>query len=257
MMDLMIFARDLARDAGQVLRSGYGRAERIRKKESEVDLLTEYDLKAEELIVSRIREAYPDHAILSEEGKEQEQGDRMWVIDPLDGTTNFAHGVPIFSVSIAFLEQGVPSLGVVYAPVMEEFFTAIKGRGAWLNDEPLAVSTTDDLNDSLLVTGFPYDIRSRPDNNLDNYATFSLRSRAVRRLGSAAIDLCYVGAGRFDAYWEVQTFPWDCAAGALVVQEAGGQVSRLDGQPVEYSQRTSIVASNGPLHAQMLALLSK
>lgn len=252
----MIFARDLARDAGQLLRAGYGKAERIRKKESQVDLVTEFDIKAESLILERIRQEYPGDTILSEEsGKSGDQPD-MWVVDPLDGTTNFAHGIPIFSVSIAYLKGGKPALGVVYGPALDEFFSAIAGRGAWLNDEPLAVSTTDNLSDSLLVTGFPYDIRSRKDNNLDHYATFALRSRAVRRLGSAALDLCYVAAGRFDAYWELETQPWDCAAGALLVQEAGGRLTQVNGSAVDYQRSTSLLASNGRLHEIMLRFLN-
>jgi myo-inositol-1(or 4)-monophosphatase len=256
-MDRMIFARDLAREVGQLLRSGFGKAEHIRTKGSHVDLVTEFDLQAEELILDRIRQEYPDATILSEEsGKSGDQSD-LWIIDPLDGTTNFAHSVPIFSVSIAYLSQGSPELGVVYAPMLEEFFTAIAGHGAWLNDEPLSVSKTQKLDESLLVTGFPYDIRSRPDNNLDHYATFALRSRAVRRLGSAAIDLCYVAAGRFDAYWELETHPWDCAAGGLLVKEAGGKMTRVDGQDVDFTQSTSLVASNGRLHPQILSLLAE
>lgn len=255
-MELMIFARDLARDAGQLLRSGYGRAERIQTKGSHVDLVTEYDLKAEKLIIDRIRNEFPEHAILSEESGQQGEHNEMWVIDPLDGTTNFAHGLPIFSVSIAFLRDGTPELGVVYAPALEEFFTAIAGRGAWLNDEPLTVSDTETLDEALLVTGFPYDIRNRQDNNLEHFATFALRTRAVRRLGSAAIDLCYVAAGRFDGYWELETYPWDIAAGGLLVQEAGGLVSKLQGEAVDYTKPTPMVASNRLLHEKITGLLN-
>ena len=254
-MELMIFARDLARDVGQVLRSGYGKAERIQTKKSHVDLVTEYDLRAEELILERITREYPDHAIMSEESGKQGDQAEMWVIDPLDGTTNFAHGLPIFSVSIAFLREGVPELGVVYAPALEEFFTAIAGRGAWLNDEPLSVSDTDSLEQSLMVTGFPYDIHDREDTNIEHFAAFAMRTRAVRRLGSAAIDLCYVAAGRFEGYWELETYPWDCAAGGLLVQEAGGLVTKIDGAPMDYTVPTPMMASNGLVHEAMLELL--
>lgn len=255
-MELMIFARDLARDVGQILRSGYGKAERIQTKGSHVDLVTEYDLRAEELILERIQREYPNHAILSEESGQTGEQDEMWVVDPLDGTTNFAHGLPIFSVSIAFLRKGTPELGVVYAPVLEEFFTAIAGRGAWLNDEPLTVSDTNSLDRSLMATGFPYDIHSREDTNIGHFADFALRTRAVRRLGSAAIDLCYVAAGRFEGYWELETYPWDVAAGGLLVKEAGGKVTRLDGAAIDYTQPTPMAASNGQIHQQMLELLN-
>lgn len=249
------FARNLAFEVGELLQDGQGKASEVRTKASTTDLLTEYDLKAEELILARIREAYPEEGILSEEAGAEGPQESVWIVDPLDGTTNFAHGLPIFSVSIAHVQEDRPTVAVVHAPLLGETFTATAGAGSALNDKPLRVSTTSELQQSLLVTGFPYNVQTRPDNNLDNYAKFSLRTRAVRRLGSAAVDLCYVGAGRFDGYWEVETSPWDFAAGMLVIQEAGGKVTRVDGSPPPFTERSSILATNGLLHRPMQELL--
>ncbi|HKZ55933.1 MAG TPA: inositol monophosphatase family protein [Anaerolineales bacterium] len=252
----LTLALDLARQAGQLLRQGFGQPIRATRK-GEIDLVTEYDLQAEQWITDGIRSHFPDDRISAEESGDRGSGALQWLVDPLDGTTNFAHGVPIFAVSIACTLDLDPLLGVIYDPLRDELFQSTAGEGAWLNGRRLHVSTTRSLDESLLVTGFPYDIRSNPDNNLRHHRAFSLRSRGVRRLGSASIDLAYVAAGRFDAYWEVRSQPWDWAAGVLLVREAGGRVTRLDGGPDIFHPPTSILASNGHLHAAMLEVIDE
>lgn len=254
--DRLEFAVNVARQAGQLLLDAVGTVERLRTKDTEVDLVTEHDERAEKLILDRIEEEFPGEAILSEESGAHGSGSSLWVVDPLDGTTNFAHGIPIFSVSIAYLEGGRPSVGVVFAPALGELFAAARGRGAHLNGQPLRVSATSELGQALLVTGFPYDLRTRPDNNLDNYARLALTSRAVRRLGSAALDLCYVAAGRFDGYWELVVQPWDIAAGVLMVEEAGGIVSTVTAQPMSYEGPSSILAANAGLRPALMSKLN-
>lgn len=181
----------------------------------------------------------------------------MWYIDPLDGTVNFAHGVPIFTVSIAYEQDGALSLGAVYDPMMDECFCAERGHGAFLNGEAIHPSDVQDLNHSLLVTGFPYDIRTNPDNNLDLFNRFSLRSHGVRRLGSAALDLCYVACGRFDGFWEKRLSAWDIAAGALIAREAGARVTDLSGGGDFLSPPYSILAAAEGIHPQMLAVIGE
>jgi myo-inositol-1(or 4)-monophosphatase len=247
----LAFATQLARQAGELLRSAYGEAIEAKHK-GEVDLVTEYDLRAERLLTQALREAYPGDAILAEEGGRSGSGDLTWVVDPLDGTTNFAHGLPIFCVSIACLQDHNPLLGVVYDPLRDELFAAGASGGATLNDHSLRVSKTTRLDQSLLVTGFPYDIRTNPENNLNHYAHFAVRSLGVRRLGSAALDLAYVACGRFDGFWEFRLSAWDFAAGLLLVREAGGTVTRADGGADVFAEPTSILATNGRIHAGML-----
>ncbi len=248
------FVESLARQAGAVLRDGYGRAGAIDFKGA-VDLVTEFDHQSEALIVAGLRRAFPEHAIRAEEGSgHQAEGDYEWLVDPLDGTTNFAHAVPIFAVSIALAERGRLILGVVYDPMRDELFAAEAGRGARLNGRPLHVSSTSDLGRGLLATGFPYDVRTNPHDNFAEFERFYRRSQAVRRLGAAALDCCYVAAGRFDGYWEFHLKPWDVAAGALIVREAGGRVTDADGGD-DFLGRASIIASNGHLHPAMLRVL--
>lgn len=245
----------LARRAGEMLRAGFGKRHHIDYK-GLIDLVTEVDHQVEAYLLGEIRQRFPDHRILAEESGVQ-AGDNccLWYVDPLDGTVNYAHGVPIFTVSIAFETHGERRLGVVYDPMRDEMFSAEKGRGAWLNGEPIRVSTTPDLDHSLLVTGFPYDIRQNPDNNLDHFARFSLLTQGVRRLGSAALDLCYVAAGRFDGFWEMRLSPWDVAAGALIAEEAGAIVTNMHGGPDYLSKPQSILAANPFIHPLMLAVL--
>ncbi len=249
------FAIEQARRAGALLREGQGRVLEVNHKGA-IDLITEYDLRSEQLLVEAIQEAYPGDAILAEEEGELGEGEARWLIDPLDGTTNYAHGLPIFTVSIAWAVDLRPLVGVVYDPMRDELFHALQGGGAWLNGRRLQVSQERVLESSLLVTGFPYDRRTNPENNLDHFAAFALRTRGVRRLGAASLDLANVAAGRFDGYWEVRLWPWDWAAGMLLVEEAGGRISRTDGSPDVFAQPTSMLASNGLIHEAMVRVLS-
>jgi myo-inositol-1(or 4)-monophosphatase len=251
----MTFAIEQARRAGALLREGQGHVLEVNHKGT-IDLITEYDLRSEQLLVEAIHEAYPGDAILAEEEGQMGEGEARWLIDPLDGTTNFAHGLPIFTVSIAWAMDLRPELGVVYDPMRDELFHARRGGGAWLNDQRIRVSKQSELENSLLVTGFPYDRRTNPENNLDHFTAFMLRTRGVRRLGAASLDLANVAAGRFDGYWEVRLWPWDWAAGMLLVEEAGGRISRTDGGPEVFAQPTSILASNGLIHEAMVEVLS-
>jgi myo-inositol-1(or 4)-monophosphatase len=246
-------ALDLARRAGGILRDGLGRATVEHK--GPLELVTEFDRASERFIVERLTAALPDDGLLAEEGSRRPGTHWLWHIDPLDGTTNYAHGLPHFAVSIAGERDGVLEFGVVYDPMRDEMFRAVRGRGAFLDDRPLQVSTVAALEESLLVTGFPYDLRQNPDNNLALFAHLAQRSLAVRRFGAAALDLAYVAAGRFDAYWELRLAPWDLAAGVVLVREAGGAVSRADGAADPLAPPPSIAASNGLLHAQLIEAL--
>ncbi|MGE5619088.1 MAG: inositol monophosphatase family protein [Sphingomonadaceae bacterium] len=239
-----------AQTAGSILRDRWRLARQIQYK-GEINLVTDADRQAEEAIVSLLRSRFPDHQILAEEGSTGgDSHSHRWIIDPLDGTTNYAHGYPHFAVSIALERDGSIVLGVVYDPILNELFLAKAGEGAWLNGEPLRVSTVDRLVRSLLCTGFPYD-RSLFTENLRRWNYFVRRAQGVRRDGSAALDICYVAAGRFDAFWENHLFPWDAAAAILLVREAGGTVTDYSGgEPDIY--RGEIVASNGLVHAAML-----
>ncbi len=248
-------AIDLARQAGELLRAGLGSVDVVGHKGA-IDLVTEFDLRSERLLVNGLRGSFPEDPILAEEGGGA-AGTNRWFVDPLDGTTNFARGLPHFSVSIAYAEEGAVRLGVVYDPMRDELFEAQEGAGARLNGRTLRVSSTADLADGLLATGFPYDIRTQPETNLDHFARFALRSLGVRRLGSAALDLAYVACGRFDGYWELRLSPWDWAAGLLLVREAGGRVTRIDGGSDVFRPPTSIVASNGRIHGAMLEELGR
>jgi myo-inositol-1(or 4)-monophosphatase len=253
----------LARLAGEILRAsfnqrpGYGHHLNVDYK-SLIDPVTDVDRRSEALLLDEIRSRYPDHRIITEEsGNLAGQDCCIWYIDPLDGTVNFTHGVPIFSVSIAFAQDDRLELGVVYDPILDECFSAERGRGAWLNGKPIHVSGARDLDHSLLVTGFPYDIRTNPVKNLDNYARFTLRSQGVRRLGSAALDLCYIAAGRLDGYWETVLFAYDMAAGALIAEEAGAVVTDLYGGADYLASPQSVLAANAVIHGQMLAVLQE
>lgn len=244
-----------AKMAGQLLRQNLGKANRIEFK-GEVDLVTEMDRQAEVLIMDTLKGAFPHHGILTEERDEMRStSNYRWIIDPLDGTTNYTHGFPIFSVSIALERDGDVVLGVVYNPMLDELFTAEKGRGAFLNEKRIWVSKVSQLNMSLLATGFPYDVRTSPDNNLNHFANFAVRAQAIRRVGSAALDLCWVACGRFDGFWELKLKPWDVSAGGLVVKEAGGVVTDFKGNPFSiYSEET--LATNGLIHKEMLDVLA-
>jgi myo-inositol-1(or 4)-monophosphatase len=245
----------LARNAGEILRNGFGRRHQISHK-GLIDVVTEIDQQSEAYLLGEIRRRFPSHRILAEESGAWSGHDCcLWHVDPLDGTVNYAHGVPFFSISIGYQEGTRVQLGAVYDPLRDELFSAERGQGAWLNGEPIEPSLTTDLNHSLLVTGFPYDIRSNPEKNLNNYARFSMRSQGVRRLGSAALDLCYVASGRLDGYWEMSLGSWDMAAGALIAEQAGARVTKADGAPDILTPPFSILAANQNVHPLMLKIL--
>ncbi len=241
---------------GQVLMQKFGRVLSVGRKGA-VDLVTDADREAEEAIVSVLRGTFPRHDILAEEADYgRSDSNYRWIIDPLDGTTNYVHGFPWFAVSIALEVEGEVCLGVIYNPFHREMFVAEKGRGAFLSDIQLFVSTTGLLSDSLLATGFPYDRKESPVNNYDHFVNFQMAAQACRRAGAASLDLAYMAAGRFDGYWEMKLKPWDVAAGKLLVEEAGGRVSDFDGQPFDiYGQEC--LASNGLIHEPMLDVLKQ
>lgn len=257
MAELLEVAVAAARAGGQVLQDLLPAQRAIAFKRTGIDLVTDADRRAEEAVVQCIRSRCPDDAILSEErGAEAGRSPYRWIIDPLDGTTNYAHRFPIYCVSVAVEAGGQVLAGAVYDPTRDELFAASRGAGATLNGRPIHVSEEADLGSALLATGFPYDIRTRRRNNLQQFADLSRRARAVRRPGSAALDLCYVAAGRLDGYWELTIGPWDVAAGALLVEEAGGRLSRLDGSPYDIFAG-EVVATNGPIHPALVAALQE
>lgn len=247
--------QNLALQAGEILRAGRGQRLQIDHK-GEIDLVTEIDRRSEAFLIGEIRRRFPQDGIVAEEsGGHSGRACCCWYIDPLDGTVNYAHGVPAYCVSIAYAE-GEVRLGAVYDPLHDELFSAQAGQGAFLNGRPLQVADAQTLDQSLLVTGFPYDIRTNPRNNLAQYGYFALHSLGVRRLGSAALDLCYVAAGRFDGYWELHLQPWDLAAGALIASQAGARVTTVTGEAGYLDPPCSVLAANPRVHAEMLAALN-
>lgn len=251
----------MARKAGEILLEGFSTRPGLERKvkikyKGEIDLVTEMDTRAEALLISEIRQRYPSHAINTEESGELAGDARCtWYIDPIDGTVNYAHGVPLFAVSLAYAEENQVQLGVVFNPVAGEMFSAERGRGSWLNGQPLRVSSAATLIESLLVTGFPYNIRTNPRNNLELYSKFSLLSQGVRRLGTAAVDLCYVAAGRVDGFWEMEIKAFDVAAGGLIAEEAGAVVTTVYGNPDILTPPNSILAANPAIHEQVLRVI--
>ena len=244
------------REAGRYLKANLGGAVEASYKGA-VDLVTPFDLGAQEILVGRLSAAFPSHGFLAEEGLSR-AGDSgcRWIIDPLDGTTNFAHGFPVFSVSAALERDGRLALGFVHDPVRDEMFRAEAGRGAFLDGSPIRVSRVPDLGKALLATGFPYDVRTSAVNNLCHWERFIVRAQAIRRCGSAALDLSYVACGRFDGFWELKLKPWDVAAGALMVAEAGGRVTDFEGGPFALDA-PGLVATNGLIHPAMLEVLAR
>ncbi|RPI83386.1 MAG: inositol monophosphatase [Chloroflexi bacterium] len=247
----------LACKAGEILRRGYGKDHRISYK-SAIDLVTEVDRESEDYLLKEILQRYPHHQVMAEEsGLKEGESSCRWYIDPLDGTVNYAHGIPIFAVAIAFSERNELRLGVVYDPMRDECFSAEKGKGARLNGESIHVSDAAALSNALLVTGFPYDIQTNQQNNLNHYIKFSMVSQGVRRLGSAALDLCYVACGRFDGYWEIRLNAWDIAAGGLIAAEAGATVTNIQGEGKYLRTPFSILAANPAIHEQMMGVLGE
>lgn len=255
---LLNFAIQTARDAGRVLAERFRRKIEISNK-SEIDLVTESDLASERLIIDRIKTHHPRHAILAEESGASEpvdrekQSDWRWIVDPLDGTTNYAHGYPCFCVSIGLECKGRLELGVVYDPIRDEMFTAERGQGAALNGRRIRVSPTPTLASALLCTGFPYDVRERSEF-ARHFSNFIMAAQGVRRDGAAALDLAYVAAGRFDGFWEEGLKPWDVAAGALIIEEAGGRISDYTDGPLNIFT-PPVLASNGLIHEEMMRVL--
>lgn len=247
-----------ARLAGELLNEGFGTIFKISNKEGKNNLVTEYDIKAEELIIGEIKKAYPDHTFLAEESGKSDglESDYRWIIDPLDGTVNFSHNLPIFSVSIALEFKGDIICGCVYHPVLDEMFSAELGKGAFLNGEKISVSENDDFSRAYLVTGFPYNVNENPANCINHFEKMLKMGLPIRRLGSAALDLCYVACGRFDGFWEVVLHPWDVAAGKIIVEEAGGRMSHYDGSPYQVST-SSMIATNNKIHNALVQIISE
>ncbi len=255
-MSYLESASEIAREAGALVADYYERRVPYELK-SEFDLVTEADRASEALIIHRLREVYPDHRIVAEEtGGHESSSEYCWYVDPLDGTTNFAHSFPMFAVSIGLLRAGEPILGVVYDPVRRELFYAERGSGAFLNNERIRVSGVASLNGALACTGFPSRKRSH-DINIHFYYQVAMASHGVRRTGSAALDLAYVAAGRLDLFWEFGLKPWDMAAGVVLVEEAGGRVSDMRGAPHDIIESSHVLADNGALHAETLAFMDQ
>ncbi|MGA6924306.1 MAG: inositol monophosphatase family protein [Desulfosarcina sp.] len=240
-------------EGGKVLRKHFGNLRSIRKKGA-IDLVTDADVQSEAVIIDTIARTFPGHGILAEESGARAGTGGRWIIDPLDGTTNFAHNLPLFCVSIAFAVEEDILAGFVLAPLLEELFVGVKNQGAQLNGTPISVSTTPTLADSLLVTGFPYDHRAGFDDMINRFARGLTATQGVRRLGSAALDLCYVANGRFDGFWEQHLKPWDTAAGTIVAAEAGARTTVFSGAPYAIDQ-DEIVSTNGIIHHELLNLL--
>jgi myo-inositol-1(or 4)-monophosphatase len=248
----------ISKEAGELIRSSFGGTHSVEFKTNELNLVTETDKASEKLITDFIRKKYPSHGILAEEGSgaypDKVGTEYLWVIDPLDGTTNFAHSLPIFAVLIGVQKNGETIAGVVYDIMRNVFYSAEKGSGSFENSKRISVSKNDYLGHSVLVTGFPYNIRENPDKAFERFIAFLTEARAIRRLGSAAIDFCYVASGVFDGFWEVSLHPWDICAGKLIVEEAGGVVTDFDGNEIDiYSKR--ILATNNLVHQKMIEVM--
>ncbi|UCD65014.1 MAG: inositol monophosphatase [Candidatus Zixiibacteriota bacterium] len=250
----LAFAEKLARSSGKILARGFTEAKKVDYK-GKINPVTQFDLRSEKHIIEAISRKFPDHGILAEEGGAADAGSPFrWVIDPLDGTVNYAHGFPVYCVSIALQYETSSVVGVVYDPEHKELFSAARGLGARLNGRRIRVSSRRRLERSLLATGFAYNVRTARKNNLGMFARMIKKAQAIRRLGSAALDMCWLAAGRFDGFWEYYLHPWDTAAAALIVEQAGGKVTRIDGRPFSIFDK-QILASNGRIHLSMMAVL--
>ncbi|MGH8005690.1 MAG: inositol monophosphatase family protein [Candidatus Binatia bacterium] len=253
----MTVAQEAARQAGTLIRTNWQKTKIVEVKSDLVDLVTNTDKEADTLITGTLRARFPTHQIIAEESAVSgQESPYRWYIDPVDGTTNFIHSFPHFSVSIALTYESRCLVGVVYDPLRDEIFCARQGKGATLNGAPTHVSHTPTLEHSLLLTGFPYDRRQRSEFYLRFYQAFMVRTQGIRRTGSAALDLCYVACGRADGFWEWRLHPWDTAAGALIVEEAGGKMSNFSGGPFDIGGEQTL-ASNGSLHQEMVGVLQQ
>jgi myo-inositol-1(or 4)-monophosphatase len=249
-------AESAAREAGRLVLE-LRKSERRIEKKGKVDLVTDADRRSEQLIREIIESNFPDHSFKAEEGTEAKgDSEYLWLVDPLDGTTNYAHGLPVYCVSLGLLKGNEIIAGCIYNPNLDECFTTEAGKGAFLNGKPINVSKTGNLDDSLLATGFPYDIRETDDDNLKEFTAFYKKARAVRRAGAAALDLAYVACGRFDGFWEFKLSPWDIAAGILLVEEAGGRATSYSGDRYDINNG-ELVATNGLIHRAMVEKLRK
>ncbi len=247
----------IAKEAGEIVREGFGKHFSIEYKTNESNLVTEIDKKSEAHIKAFIQKEFPTHGILAEEsGGSHTDAEYVWVVDPLDGTTNFAHNLPIFSVSIGIQKNGKTICGVVNYVMQNDIYSAELGGGAWKNGNKIVVNPNDNLRTSLLVTGFPYDIDENPSNALQIFSGMVMASRGMRRLGSAAIDFCLVASGVFEGFWEVHLHPWDICGGQLIVEEAGGKLTDFNGNPATMNSK-QILCSNGMIHNQMLDIIKE
>ena len=250
-------AVQIAKEAGVLQLDGLHKAKQIEFKGSKMNVVTQVDKACEKHIVDFLRGEFPEHDLLAEEGsRHQTHSDWLWIIDPLDGTLNYSHGYPLFATSIGLMYKKELVVGVVYEPNRDELFVAEKGGGALLNEKPIRVSDKTDMKLSMMSTGFAYNVNDTDLNNMDHFSNFIATSQAVRRDGVASTNLCYVACGRFDGFWEMFLYPWDMAAGVLIIQEAGGEVTLFDGSPIDIF-KNEIVASNGHLHRQMIEVLKK
>ncbi len=257
-IEILNFMKVISLEAGNILLNGFRSKEIMISYKSRTNLVTNIDKESENFLYNRIREKYPDHTIIAEEGSEQRtENDYIWYVDPLDATNNYAHGIPYFSVSIGVFSRAAKRVvaGVVFDPFHQELFSACRGNGAFLNDEQIHTSGTTDLGISLLATGFPYNKADMNRNNHREFIAFLPRAQGIRRIGSASLDLSYVACGRIDGYWEPMLYAWDMAAGSLIVEEAGGTVTKYNGDPFD-PEYPEILATNGTIHAQMIDILS-
>ena len=245
-----------ARESGKIIKNQFGKKKEIMFK-GRINPVTDVDMKSEAAIIEIIKNQYPDHDIITEESQIELAGSPFrWIIDPLDGTVNYSHDYPVCAVSIALEINGMIEIGVIYNPIREEFFHAVRGQGAYLNDEPIHVSKIENMEKSLLATGFPYDIRERRNNNLAQFNHLMMEAEGIRRDGSAALNLACTAMGRVEGYWEITISPWDIAAGILMVKEAGGEVADLENRPLSIYQK-QVVATNGLIHAKLMEELRK
>ena len=262
--EVSAIAIDISREAANLLRDSVRQTKTLETKSTAIDIVTPYDKEAEALIIERLRASFPEHYYVAEEGEYQKgsEGDYVWYIDPIDGTNNFAHGIPFFAISLALYRGREPLFGLVHDPLRDEIFHASTGLGAYLSTrdegpQPLTVSRAERLVHCLLASGFPYDRHTSQQDNVVQFAAFLKQAQGLRRMGAAALDLAYVAAGRLDGYWEYKLSSWDVAAGVLLVREAGGEVTDLEGKPFQLTRAPELIASNGRIHEQMLNVLAE